>query len=282
LILEDQATGPSLPDIITTGLTLSEEKGMSSTLTGLVITQDGTKMYYPNDSTAIYQRTMSTPYDVSTAGTESLAAVPATVTGGPTGTTRYRTILFNPDGTSVFLLDFSNQGRVYEYHLTTPFDVTEIHNATYDNMFWLGNTPVNLTISNDGGYAYFMIGTGLVRRYTLTTPWTFEGTPGGASYDYDSEQLGTVAHGTTYGALVSADGTRMIATRSSLRRVQQYTLATPYDTRTAEDDGYVAMTGGGSTTTALHQVVESDGLTTRDEFYMAHYGSTYMVQRYTY
>jgi hypothetical protein len=281
LILEDQATGPSLPDITTTGPTLSEEFTSNSVNTGLIVSQDGTTLYYPRDGYGIYSRTMSTPYDVSTCGTQGSVIQPNTQTGGPTGSSRFRSLNFNPDGTTVFITDFQNQ-RLYEYHLTTPYDVSEIHNSDYDKMFWLGLSTVSVFFSYDGAYAYFLNGTGLIRRYTLTTPWTFVGTASGANYDYDAEALGDPAHGTCYGALMSADGTRVIAIASALRRFYQYTLATPYDTRTATSDGYVAMSGGGTNAMGLHQIVEADGVTTRDEFYVNHYGSTYQIQRYTY
>jgi len=286
LLLEGEAeVGGELPNILGAGSSnpsggstpvLSDEFNTGALMSGIVMSADGTTVYYCNDSNSVRYRTLSTPYDMSTAGAQG-TYTPTYAGGGPSSGGRLRNITFNLDGTRVYITDFSNN-RVYVFYLSTAYDVSEIHGALYDERFWTQTyQPIAHAFSNDGAYFYLWNGAGGVRRYTLATPWSFVGTSS-ATNDYTAEAVGTPAHGACYGALISSDGTRMIATQSSLRRIVQYTLSTPYDTRTSSStaDGYVNMTGGGVTTTGLHLN------SSRSEFYMGHYGSTYMMQRYTY
>jgi DNA-binding beta-propeller fold protein YncE len=83
---------------------------------GLTFKPDGTKMYVADTSTdRIYQYSLSSAWDISTASYDSKTLTPGT----PTATSPR----FNPDGTKLWLID-SGPDEVAQYSLTTAWDVS--------------------------------------------------------------------------------------------------------------------------------------------------------------
>jgi DNA-binding beta-propeller fold protein YncE len=92
------------------------------------LSPDGTKMFISgNVLDKVTQYPLSTPFDLSTAGASS-GSFSILVSGQtqPVGCT------FSPDGTKMFMTGYSTDDRVYQYSLSTAFDVTT---ASYDNVF---------------------------------------------------------------------------------------------------------------------------------------------------
>ena len=104
--------------------------------TGLAFKPDGLAMYIIGDGTDnIFQYTLSTAWDVSTATYASLSKSVAAQDAIPTSLT------FRPDGTNVWVLGQQND-RVYQYALGTAWDIST---ATYSS--------INLSVLNVDGQA---------------------------------------------------------------------------------------------------------------------------------
>ena len=88
----------------------------------LAFKDDGTKVYYVGNNNYVWQRTLSTAWDISTAGA-------ATSFDQSSQDSDPRDITFKTDGTKMYLKGDSNN-RVFQYSLSTAWVITS---ATYDN-----------------------------------------------------------------------------------------------------------------------------------------------------
>jgi len=93
---------------------------------GMVFNNDGTKMFIIGSANdAVYQYSLSTAFDLSTA---SYASISFSVASQATFSSQ---VLFNSDGTKMFVLDNTNPDAIYQYSLSTSFDVST---ASYDSV----------------------------------------------------------------------------------------------------------------------------------------------------
>jgi hypothetical protein len=234
----------------------------------------GTKMYILDDtSDTIYQYTLSTAWDVSTASYSSVSfslASQATSTYG---------FAFKPDGTKLFVSD-SDSDSVYEYSLSTSYDISTlsysgesldvssqgsfnpsiIFNGNGTKMFLLGQpTDTIYQYSTSQPTASLDLSTGNVFEITptsdiqvsLTNP-AASGTSSGATllldgvvasaYDlanasYDSVSFSVASQETTPAFVrFKTDGTKMYVGGSGNDTVYQYSLSTAWDTSTSSYD----------------------------------------------
>lgn len=195
---------------------------------GLTFKSDGTKMYIVgNTNDTVYQYTLSTAWDVSTASYDSVSFSVAAQDGNPSG------IVFKSDGTKMYIVG-SASDNIYQYTLSTPWNVST---ATYDSvLFYVGileNTPTGLYASSDGTKMY-LVGTGedRVLQVNLSSGWDLSTATG----DFDVANV-TGQMSTVYSLHFKPDGTKMYAGTSEVPdAVYQYTLSTPWDTDTASYD----------------------------------------------
>jgi hypothetical protein len=173
---------------------------------------DGTKMYiigYTND--AVYQYTLSTGFDLSTASYDSVSFSVASQETGPSS------VVFNTDGTKMYIVGITND-TVYQYTLSTGFDLST---ASYDSVsFSVASqdiTPYGLAFNADGTKMYIVgDNTNTVYQYstiaptTLTYPAAFKW-PGGTAPDapavgeIDVITAYTTDSGTTWYAFQAGD-----------------------------------------------------------------------------
>jgi sugar lactone lactonase YvrE len=125
--------------------------GQDSTPYGIAFNNDGSKMYMlgrANDS--VYQYTLSTPFDLSTASYDSVSF---DVSGQDS--TPYD-IAFNNDGSKLYMLGGANDS-VYQYTLSTPDDLST---ASYDSVSFSvaaqDATPFGIAFNNDGSKLYIV------------------------------------------------------------------------------------------------------------------------------
>ena len=134
---------------------------------------------------------------------------------------------FNSNGSKFFMLGSSGD-RVYEYNLSTTWDIST---ATYNTSFSIAteeNDPRSLVFGNSG-YDMYVVGStnDNVYRYSLTVPWgittanltqtfniaAYEGTPGGIAFH--------------------SAGSNLYLVGSASDRVHQFNLAVAWDLSTA-------------------------------------------------
>ena len=191
---------------------------------GLYFSSDGTKMFIMGQTNdTVYQYTLSTPWNVSTATYDSLSkSVNAQETSS-------NGLAFSPDGTKMFIMGNST-GTVYQYTLSTPWNVST---ATYASLSKSVNAqdtfPTYLAFSSDGTKMFISGNTNdTVYQYTLSTPWNV------STATYDSLSKSVNAQGTNpRGLAFSPDGTKMYTTDNGTDTVYQYTLSTPWNVSTA-------------------------------------------------
>ena len=120
---------------------------------------DGTKVYYTYWSSTgrVYQRTLSTPWDISTAGSSTYKNLPGLNINLPE-------VFFKPDGTKMFA--YYNT-RIYTFDVPTPWDVTSI-TANPTNVLISGGTTA-VVVDMDADYIYASQNT--LSVYKMTTQW---------------------------------------------------------------------------------------------------------------
>jgi len=142
---------------------------------GIAFNNDGTKMYMvglTNDS--VYQYSLSTAFDLSTASYDSVSFSVAGQDTQPRG------ITFNSDGTKMYVVGTTSDS-VHQYNLSTGFDLST---ASYDSVSLSvasqGTGAHGIAFNNDGTKMYVVDTTAdSVFQYTLSTGFDLST----ASYD---------------------------------------------------------------------------------------------------
>ena len=129
---------------------------------GMTFNNDGTKMYVSGSSDIIYQYSLSTGFDMSTASYDSVSFSVTTEETNPNG------IVFNTDGTKLFVVG-STGDDVGQYTLSTAFDIST---ASFDSISFSvasqDTSPQGIAFNNNGSKMY-IIGTGSDAVYQYTT-----------------------------------------------------------------------------------------------------------------
>jgi len=195
--------------------------------TGIYFKSDGTKLYMSGRFyDAMYQYSLSTAWDLSTASYDSVSFSVATEATFP------ETIQFKTDGTSFYTIDRSND-NIYQYDLTTAWDIST---ASYANKSFNVNTqegaPYAIFFKSDGTKVYM---TGAINdtvyQYSLSTAWDIST----ASYDSVSFSVSTQLSSPS-ALFFNPDGDKFWAIGSLGRTVYQYSLSTAWDLSTASYD----------------------------------------------
>lgn len=195
----------------------------STSMNGLAISTDGTKMFTVGRTTAvIYAYTLSTPGDVSTASYDTVSFF----VGGEE--TAPSSILFSPDGLKLFVTGTVSD-RVHQYSLVTPWDLST---ASYDNVsLYIGAqdlSPSGLAVSPDGLKLYVSgTQTDRIYQYSLTSAWSLTGA------SYDSVSLFVGAQSPAPASIVFSDtGLKVFVICGSNAEIYQYNLTTPWSVGT--------------------------------------------------
>ena len=223
---------------------------------------DGTIMYMVGDTNnSVYQYTLSTAWDVSTASYASKSFVFSTQSGSPID------VFFKSDGTKMYVCSDSPDA-VLQYSLSTAWDVSS---ASYDSVSF------SVASETTGPYAFhfkpdgtklYVTTTNTVYQYTLSTAWDIST----ASYDSVSYAHGG---GNGYSVTFKPDGTKMytvLYTTNSI--VYEHSLSTAWDISTASQSGVTFTTG----LTSVHSAqFSADG----DKMYLLSVGGTDVVYQYS-
>jgi sugar lactone lactonase YvrE len=194
---------------------------------GIAFNNDGTKMYISGSATSsIYQYTLSTAFDLSTASYDSVSF---SVSGQGTAP---RGIAFNNDGSKMYVVGVTND-TIYQYSLSTAFDLST---ASYDSVSFSvvdqDTTAVGIAFNNDGSKMYVVgLATDTVYQYSLSTAFDL------STASYDSVSFSVADQDTTPNSLAfNNDGTKMYISGRINSSIYQYTLSTAFDLSTASYD----------------------------------------------
>jgi len=185
-------------------------------LSDLTFNNDGTKMYVCSTTPdVVYQYSLTTPFDLSTASYDSVSASVTEATS-PQG------LCFSSDGLKLLVLD-TGSNRVEPYSLTTAFDISDI---SYDGDFLsvgVQDNNVQGIAINEDGTKVFVAGreNTSVYEYTLTTANDVtSGSYSGNSFDFSSEE--SLVGGLFFGR----KATKMYLSGNTNDSVYQYTVGT--------------------------------------------------------
>ncbi len=163
---------------------------------------NGTKAVVVSNSASVqvlYQYSLSTAYNISTASYDSVSFDTSSQDISPTGGR------FNNDGTKFFLMGHGTQA-VYEYSLSTAFDLSTI---SYSGTSFDASGQVSFLPSiffNTGGTKMYL-GDGsssIIYQYDLSTPYSL------STAQYSSVSFNVSSQESSpYGLVFSSDGTKM-------------------------------------------------------------------------
>ena len=188
---------------------------------------DGTKMYVlDNGNDSVYQFSLSTGFDVSTASYDSVSFSVTSQASNPQG------LAFNNNGTKMYVVGEDND-TVYQYTLSTGFDLSA---ASYDSVsFSVASqeaTPSAVVFNNDGTKMYICGEiSDAVHQYTLSTGFDLStASYDSVSFDYSSQAT------TVLSMAFNNDGTKMFLSDAATDTIYQYGLSTAFNVSTASYD----------------------------------------------
>ena len=211
----------STPGDVSTAVYDNKSKTVSSQETNpraIAFNGDMSKMYIIGFlHSSVFQYTLSTPGDVSTATYDNLSFSVFTQAQVPTG------IAFNPDMSKMYVVDVVSDS-VYQYTLSTPGDAST---ATYDNkstsVFGETTSPTDVTFNDKMSKMFILTSTpDRAHQYTLSTP----GDVSTATYDNLFYHFTNLTASTT-GFVFSADFTKVYVVETGDDTVYQYSTLLP-------------------------------------------------------
>ena len=133
----------------------------------LYIKSDGTKFWVAgNSNDTVYQYSMSTAWDMSTASYDSVSFSVSSNVTYPVG------LWFKSDGTEMYLADTAGTDEVVQYSLSTAWDIST---ASYTTSLDISSlvTTVNSVIFNPTGTKMYVsdVTADVVYQYNLSTAW---------------------------------------------------------------------------------------------------------------
>ena len=200
--------------------------GQEATFWDIDFKPDGTKMYIVGSTgDAVYQYSLSTAWDLSTASYDSVSFSVSAQDTFPLAVT------FKPDGTKMYISGTTND-RIYQYSLSTAWDLST---ASYDSVSFSVSAqeanPAGLTFKPDGTKMYVGGSSSSVYQYSLSTAWDL------STASYDSVSFSVVSQDTgPRGIVFKPDGTKLYISATTSDSIYQYSLSTAWDLSTASYD----------------------------------------------
>lgn len=206
------------------GYTYNQEQGIRK----FDFKSDGLKLFitgYQGDD--INEYTLSTAYDISTATFVDAYDISAKVSD-PNG------MDFKPDGTEVYISTVATAVNVYQYTLSTAWDIST---ASFTRELNLTTTPAGermtaIKFKPDGTKMYVSSGGGSgtddIFQFSLSTAWDI------STASYDTVVIDTSSYqGSTYSITFNDDGTKIYSVDYDGANAVTFSLSTAYDLSTA-------------------------------------------------
>lgn len=184
-------------------------------------------------STAVYGYDLSTAYDITTSAFDDTLDVTNEISD-------LNGIAFDDTGDLLFALG-SNSNAVYEYSLSTTFDLTTA-SYTGNSEGISASFPNGLEWSSDGTRFYIADGGGSIESYTVSSPFAI------STASVANSLTTTGEDGTPVGAVWNQDGTSLYVVGNSNGSIYRYSLTTGFDLSTAtySGDSFDVSTQNGS------------------------------------
>lgn len=192
---------------------------------GLFFKPDGLTMFVASFNTSdVYQYTLSTAWDLSTASYDSIF-----FDSGETSL--YYGIWFKDDGTKMYICAGNPAIEIVQFTLSTPWDITTAtDDATPLDVSSEDGAPNSIVFNNDGTKLYMCgANTRTVYQYDVSTPWDL------STASYSSNSLDTSIEFATFarGIFFDTTGTRLFIGEWTSVYIHEYLLTTPWDLSTA-------------------------------------------------
>ena len=211
--------------------------GQDSTPFGIAFNTDGSKMYMlGSTSDSVYQYSLPTSFDISTASYDSVSFSVSGQDATPLG------IAFNTDGTKLYMVGIVS-GSVHQYSLSAAFDLST---ASYDSVSLSvagqDANPSGIAFNTDGSKMYVVgVSSGSVYEYALAAPFLLDADIPkytGSSFNLAGQDS------TPSGIAFNPDGTKLYMVGNTSDRVHQYSLPTSFDLSTASYDSVSLSVAG--------------------------------------
>ena len=216
--------------------------GQDGTAISMEFNPSGTKMFIAgSDNDSIYQYSLSTGFDLSTASYDSVSFSVTSQETAPYG------LAFNTDGTKMFVVG-QGSDTVFQYSLSTGFDLST---ASYDSVsFSISGQDGGVTglAFNSSGTKMYIVGNGTdaVYQYSLSTAFDVST----ASYDSVSFSIASQDASPT-NFVFSNDGSKMYVLGFANKSIYQYSTVSLTQTLDLSTGTYFSFTPSGATTVSF-------------------------------
>jgi len=195
---------------------------------GVYFSPNGDKMWVSSTADGdIYQYSLSTAWDVSTASYDSVSFDASTQV-----TTGLHDLYFKSDGSKMYLISNSTDA-IFQYSTVAPAWTTpDIANASYDSVSLSVISQESLghdIFFKPDGTKLYLVGTSGddVNEYSLSTAWDLSTASYAQNFSVQTEETAPC------GIFFKTDGTKMYITGTSGDDVNEYNLSTAWDISSA-------------------------------------------------
>jgi 6-phosphogluconolactonase (cycloisomerase 2 family) len=184
---------------------------------GVTFKPDGTKMFMVGlDNDTVYQYSLSTAWDVSTASYDSVSFSVNSQATAPTG------LAFKSDGTA-FYVTCQDNDAIYQYTMTTAYDMSTASYASKSkSVSSESSVPRGIVFNSDGTEVYIGCGSNHdINEYSLSTAWDIST----ATYSTVSPTLTSQVTGLRH-IFINDNGTKTYVLDGTGDNLYQYTTGT--------------------------------------------------------
>ena len=206
---------------------------------------DGTKVYVVGFATdAVYQYSLSTAWDISTASYDSVSLSVSSQDAAPIA------IELNADGTSLYVVGSAND-TVFQYDLSTAYNLsTASYSSKSFNLATQNADPKGIVFKSGGTKMYYLAGDTIIYQYSLSTAYDI------STVSYDSISH-TLSSDTIRSMQFNSNGTAILVCNDTDNTFEKYTLSTAYDITTISTTASETFTATGSNAARIK--VKPDG-----------------------
>jgi hypothetical protein len=186
----------------------------------LFFSSDGTKMFQLSIGQSVYEYSLSTAWDVTSASYSQSFSVAAA--GGNT-----RGLFFRADGTKMYVIG-STDNDINEYNLSVAWDVSTASLVQeFDGSSNISNAS-GLHFSSDGTWWYAVDYTNQsIRQFALSSAWDVSTSSYVQAFSVSTQE------GTPRDVFFKQDGTKMYVMGTAGDDINEYTLGNAWDVSTA-------------------------------------------------